>query len=84
MEQIGFWNKLVAHPAYDAFWQEQAMDRLLARAPLTVPTMLVAGLWDQEDIYGATAVYKALYADARQSQQFVPCVGSLVSRAGNR
>jgi putative CocE/NonD family hydrolase len=27
---------------------------------LKVPTMLVASLWDQEDIYGAPAVYKAL------------------------
>jgi len=62
MEQIGFWNKLVQHPAYDSFWQDQAMDHILARAPLTVPTMLVAGLWDQEDIYGAMAVYKALSA----------------------
>ena len=63
MEQIGFWNKLIAHPAYDSFWREQAMDQILARAPLTVPTMLVAGLWDQEDIYGSMAVYKALYAN---------------------
>src|SRR6202161_4488128 len=62
MEQIGFWNKIVAHPAYDAFWSDQAMDRILAQAPLSVPTMLVAGLWDQEDIYGALAVYKALRA----------------------
>ncbi len=23
MEQLGFWNKIVAHPAYDAFWSEQ-------------------------------------------------------------
>ena len=30
MEQIGFWRKLVEHPAYDAWWQDQAMDRLLA------------------------------------------------------
>jgi putative CocE/NonD family hydrolase len=60
MEQIGFWNKVVAHPAYDAFWSDQAFDRILADQPLTVPTMLVASLWDQEDIYGAIAVYKAL------------------------
>ena len=60
MEQIGFWNKLVAHPAYDSFWSGQAVDILLAKEPLTVPTMLVASLWDQEDIYGAIAVYKAL------------------------
>ena len=60
MEQIGFWQKVIAHPAYDSFWSEQAVDKVLAAQPLTVPTMLVASLWDQEDIYGAIAVYKAL------------------------
>jgi predicted acyl esterase len=60
LEQVGFWKKIVEHPAYDAFWQEQAMDKVLAKQPLKVPVMLVHGLWDQEDIYGATAVYKAL------------------------
>ena len=60
MEQLGFWRKLLEHPAYDAFWQQQAMDRVLAAHPLKVPVMLVHSLWDQEDIYGAIAVYKAL------------------------
>jgi hypothetical protein len=60
MGQIGFWKKLVAHPAYDSFWSEQAMDKIVARQPLKVPVMLVASLWDQEDIYGAIAVYKAI------------------------
>ena len=60
MDQIGFWRKLVAHPAYDSFWQEQAMDRILAKQPLKVPVMLVDSLWDQEDIYGAMAVYRAI------------------------
>ena len=60
LEQVGFWRKIVEHPAYDAFWQEQAMDKILAKQPLKVPVMLVASLWDQEDIYGAIAVYKAI------------------------
>jgi len=60
LEQVGFWRKLLDHPAYDAFWQQQAMDKILAAQPLKVPTMLVASLWDQEDIYGAIAVYKAI------------------------
>ena len=64
LEQMGFWRKLVAHPAYDEFWQAQAVDKILAaqyekEAP-TVPTMLVHSLWDAEDIYGAMAVYKAI------------------------
>ena len=60
MEQLGFWNKLIAHPSYDDFWQGQAMDKILADQPLKVPVMLVHSLWDQEDIYGAIAVYKAI------------------------
>jgi uncharacterized protein len=60
LEQAGFWRKILEHPSYDAFWSEQAMDRILAAQPLKVPTMLVHSLWDQEDIYGATAVYRAI------------------------
>jgi len=60
VEQVGFWRKVLAHPSYDAFWREQAVDKLLGARPLSVPVMLVHSLWDQEDIYGAPAVYKAL------------------------
>src|SRR5712672_3316259 len=60
LEQVGFWRKLLEHPSYDQWWQEQAMDHILAAQPLKVPTMLVDSLWDQEDIYGAPALYKAL------------------------
>jgi putative CocE/NonD family hydrolase len=60
LEQVGFWRKLLEHPTYDAFWQDQAVDKILAAQPLKVPVMLVDSLWDQEDIYGAIAVYKAI------------------------
>ncbi len=63
--QLGFFNKLLAHPAYDSFWQDQAVDKLLAKQGLSVPTLLVHSLWDQEDIYGNIAVYKALSAPDR-------------------
>jgi putative CocE/NonD family hydrolase len=60
LEQVGFWRKLLAHPSYDAFWRDQAVDKVLAAQPLKVPVMLVHSLWDQEDIYGAIAVYNAI------------------------
>jgi putative CocE/NonD family hydrolase len=60
LEQLGFWRKILEHPTYDAFWRDQAMDKVLANQPLKVPVMLVHSLWDAEDIYGATAVYRAL------------------------
>jgi putative CocE/NonD family hydrolase len=60
LEQVGFWRKLLEHPSYDAWWQDQAVDKILATQPLKVPVMLVHSLWDQEDIYGDIAVYKAI------------------------
>jgi putative CocE/NonD family hydrolase len=60
LEQIGFWRKVLEHPSYDAFWKDQAVDKILAALPLKVPVMLVDSLWDQEDIYGAMAVYKEI------------------------
>ncbi len=60
LEQLGFWRAIAEHTAYDHFWQDQAVDKLLAKEPLAVPTMIVSGLFDQEDIYGGPALYKAL------------------------
>jgi hypothetical protein len=60
LDQIGIWKKISEHPAYDAYWQGQALDKLLAAEPLTVPTMIVASTWDQEDSYGGVTTYQAL------------------------
>ena len=47
VEQVGFWKKILEHPSYDAFWSDQAVDKVLAAQPLKVPVMLVHSLWDQ-------------------------------------
>jgi hypothetical protein len=60
MEQLPFWLRLIQHPDYDEYWQDQAVDRILGQRPLTVPTLLVGSEWDQEDIYGAPAVFEAV------------------------
>jgi putative CocE/NonD family hydrolase len=59
MDQLPFWKRLESHPSYDAYWQAQAVDKLLATEPLTVPTLYVHSQWDQEDIYGDLATYAA-------------------------
>jgi putative CocE/NonD family hydrolase len=58
-DQLPFWRRLTQHPAYDSYWQQQAVDRILAGRPLLVPTLYIHGQWDQEDIYGAPATYAA-------------------------
>src|SRR5262245_28204865 len=75
MEQLGFWKKLLDHPTYDAFWRDQAVDKLLAKQPLKVPVMLVHSLWDQEDIYGAPAVYKAIKPKDKENDKVFLVIG---------
>ena len=60
LDQLPYVKRMHDHPAYDAFWHAQALDEILPRQPLTVPTLWVAGQWDQEDMYGAVAAYQAL------------------------
>ena len=60
IENITGVRKFLDNPAYTEFWSLQAVDKLLAAQPLTVPTLLEVGQWDQEDSYGAPAVYRAL------------------------
>ncbi len=70
--QLGFVRKLHDHPAYDAYWQDQALETILPRTPATVPTIWVAGQWDQEDMYGAVAAYEALAkVDPNHTQHLV-------------
>ena len=52
------WRDFTEHPNYDAFWQRQSMHRSLTR--VTVPTLNVAGWWDQEDFYGPVTIYRTL------------------------
>jgi putative CocE/NonD family hydrolase len=60
MQQLPFWERLAEHPGYDEYWQDQAVDKILAEKPLTVPTLIVGSEWDQEDIYGAPAAFDAV------------------------
>jgi uncharacterized protein len=71
LEQVGFAAKVMNHPAYDEFWQEQALDKILAKQGVAVPVMLVHSLWDQEDIYGNIALYKALKAQQAASNLYL-------------
>ncbi len=60
LDQLPFWKKVEEHPAYDAFWQGQALDKIMASLPLKIPTMWLQGLWDQEDMWGAIHSYEAV------------------------
>ena len=57
-ESIPTWNDYVRHPDYDEFWKRQTLIPHLRGAK--VPTLNVAGWWDQEDFYGPLDIYASL------------------------
>jgi putative CocE/NonD family hydrolase len=71
IDQLPWWLRLSAHPAYDEFWQGLALDRVVAANPSSVPTMWIQGLWDQEDIYGAVHSWEALKAKGMAATNYL-------------
>ncbi|HTS26812.1 MAG TPA: CocE/NonD family hydrolase [Bryobacteraceae bacterium] len=63
------WNDFVNHPDYDAFWKRQGFAPWLNR--VTVPTLNVAGWWDQEDFYGPLKIYELLEKHDTANQNFL-------------
>ncbi len=83
--QLGWWRKMAAHPAYDSFWQGQALDKLMAARPSSVPTLWEQGLWDQEDMWGANHAWSALKAAGHVANNWLvmgPWYHSQVNRPG--
>ena len=57
-DSIGFWKQIMNHPDYDTFWQRRDVRRALTNVK---PAMLVVGgLFDAEDCFGAWQTYKAI------------------------
>ncbi|MGQ0642284.1 MAG: CocE/NonD family hydrolase [Gemmatimonadaceae bacterium] len=63
------WNDFVKHPDYDAFWQRMGLRPYLKS--VTVPTLHVAGWWDQEDFYGPITIYRDLERFDKGNQNFL-------------
>ncbi|HEY0779666.1 MAG TPA: CocE/NonD family hydrolase [Gemmatirosa sp.] len=53
-----FWQEIIQHPDYDAFWQARAVPPHLTGIKHAV--MTVGGWFDAEDLYGPLAVYKTI------------------------
>lgn len=63
------WNDFVKHPNYDDFWQKQAFAPYLTK--VTVPSLHVAGWFDQEDFYGPLKIYELLEKHDKNNQNFL-------------
>ncbi len=67
--KVPTWNDFAAHPDYDAFWKRQTMIPHIKS--VKVPTLNVAGWWDQEDFYGPIRIYDALEKNDPDKRDFL-------------
>ena len=67
--KIPSWRDFANRPDYDDFWKRQAFAPWLNR--VTVPTLNVAGWWDQVDFYGPIKIYELLEPHDKAKQNFL-------------
>lgn len=63
------WKAFLEHPAWDSYWQARATNLYLKDT--NVPTLIVGGWWDQEDMYGPLAMYRSLEKTDDDDQVFL-------------
>lgn len=70
---IKFWDELMAHPNYDAFWQARSLEPHLRDIKPAI--MTVGGWFDAEDLYGALHVYDAIERQSPKSPRNMLVMG---------
>jgi len=70
-DSIAFWNDLVNHPNYDAWWQSRNPRNFVQNISPNTATLEVGGLFDAEDCFGAWNVYKSVEAKAKNNNKVV-------------
>jgi len=69
MPTLPTWKDFIEHPAFDNFWKSRSASHYL-KDP-AVPTLHVAGWFDQEDFYGPMKVYTALEKNDAKKNNFI-------------
>ena len=70
-DSIKFWKDLYQHPDYDKWWQNRNTRKYVKYIPKNTATLVVGGLFDAEDCYGAWNLYKAIESAAPNNNKIV-------------
>lgn len=70
-DSIQFWKDLYAHPNYDDWWKARNVRNFVNNVPAGTATLVVGGLFDAEDCFGAWATYKAIEQKAKNNNRIV-------------
>ena len=70
-DTVAFWRNLMEHPDYDAWWQARNDRQYMSRISPSTATLIVGGLFDAEDCYGAWRLYQAIEQTAPNDNKLV-------------
>jgi uncharacterized protein len=70
-DTVAFWKSLIAHPDYDSFWQARNDQQYMSLINPATATLVVGGLFDAEDCYGAWHLYQSIEHAARNDNKLV-------------
>ena len=63
------WNEYLANDTYNAYWKARNIRTHLKN--ITVPTMVVGGWFDAEDLFGALRTYETLEKENKTNKNFL-------------
>ena len=70
-DSIAFWKDLYAHPDYDDWWKARNVRNFVNNIPVGTSTLVVGGLFDAEDCFGAWRTYEAIEQKSRNNNKIV-------------
>ena len=70
-DSIKFWKDLYAHPNMDDWWKARNVRNFTGNVPASTATLVVGGLFDAEDCFGAWRTYGAIEQKARNNNKLV-------------
>jgi len=69
--KVQFWDDLMEHPNYDSWWKARNDRNYAGKIPAGTASLVVGGLFDAEDCFGALNLYKAIEQNAKNNNKFV-------------
>lgn len=70
-DSIAFWKDLYSHPTYDAWWRARNPRNFADKVSPSTATMVVGGLFDAEDCFGAWRMYEAFEKKGKNNNKLV-------------
>lgn len=70
-DSVRFWKDLYSHPTYDPWWRARNTRNFVENIPASTSTLVVGGLFDAEDLFGAWNLYKAIESKAKNNNRLV-------------